>query len=238
MFKTIREDIGTVLREDPAARNKLEVLFCYPGLHALWLHRIAHYLWEHHLKFCARVLSTYTRFLTNIDIHPGARIGRRFFIDHGAGVVIGETSEIGDDVLLYAGVVLGGTSLDTKKRHPTIGNRVVIGSGAIVLGAINIQDDVKIGSGSVVVKDVPAGNTVVGIPGRIVENGHRTALDLEHGRLPDPVARAIRVIVVEQNNLEERLKRLEEAAGISSVGGVMDCARLRVEKQFSNGEGI
>lgn len=180
----------------------------------------------------------YNRFLTNIDIHPGARIGRRFFIDHGAGVVIGETSEIGDDVLLYAGVVLGGTSLDKKKRHPTIGNRVVIGSGAIVLGAINIQDDVKIGSGSVVVKDVPAGNTVVGIPGRIVENGHRTALDLEHGRLPDPVARAIRVIVVEQNNLEERLKRLEEAAGISSVGGVMDCARLRVEKQFSNGEGI
>ncbi len=238
MFKTVKEDIQAVLREDPAARNTLEAIFCYPGLHALWLYRVAHYFWLHHLKFCARLLSTFTRFLTNIDIHPGATIGHRFFIDHGAGVVVGETTEIGDDVLLYAGVVLGGPSLDKKKRHPTIGNRVVIGSGAIVLGAITIEDDVKIGSGSVVVKSVPAGNTVVGIPGRIVENGPRPTLDLEHGRLPDPVARAIRLIVTEQTNVEERLRRLEDAAGISSVAGVMDCARLRVEKQFSNGEGI
>jgi serine O-acetyltransferase len=238
MFKTIREDIHSVLKEDPAARNTLEVIFCYPGLHALWLHRVAHFLWQHHLGFLARLLSTFNRFLTNIDIHPGARIGRRFFIDHGAGVVIGETSEIGDDVLLYAGVVLGGTTLEKKKRHPTIGNRVVIGSGAIVLGAITIEDDVKIGSGSVVVKSVPAGNTVVGIPGRIVENGHITTLDLEHGKLPDPVAQAIRLIVTEQSNVEERLKKLEEAAGISAVAGVLDCAWLRVEKQFTDGEGI
>jgi serine O-acetyltransferase len=238
MLETIREDIQVVLKEDPAARNALDVLFCYPGLHALWLYRFAHFLWLHHLKFLARLLSTFNRFLTNIDIHPGARIGRRFFVDHGAGVVIGETAEIGDDVLLYAGVVLGGTSLDKQKRHPTIGDRVVIGSGAIVLGAINIQDDVKIGSGSVVVKSVPAGNTVVGIPGRIVENGHNTTLDLEHGKLPDPVARAIRLIVAEQTSVEGRLERLEEAAGISAVAGVMDCARMRVEKQFSDGEGI
>jgi serine O-acetyltransferase len=179
MFKTIREDIHSVLKEDPAARNTLEVIFCYPGLHALWFHRAAHFLWQHHLKFFARLLSTFNRFLTNIDIHPGARIGRRFFIDHGAGVVIGETSEIGDDVLLYAGVVLGGTSLDKKKRHPTIGNRVVIGSGAIVLGAITIEDDVKIGSGSVVVKSVPAGNRGRH-PWRIVRMATAQS-DLEHG---------------------------------------------------------
>jgi len=238
MFETLREDIHSIKARDPAARNTLEIILCYPGLHALWLHRVSHFFWEHHLKLTARLLSTFSRFLTDIEIHPGARIGRRFFIDHGSGVVIGETAEIGDDVLLYAGVILGGTSLEKKKRHPTIGNRVVIGSSAVVLGAITIEDDVKIGSGSVVVKPVPAGNTVVGIPGRIVENGHRSALDLEHGKLPDPVARAIRLIITEQSNMEERLKRLEDAGGFSSTVGVMDCARIRVGKQFSDGDGI
>ena len=238
MFGTLREDIHSIKARDPAARNTLEIILCYPGLHALWWHRVSHFFWEHHLKLTARLLSTFSRFLTDIEIHPGARIGRRFFIDHGSGVVIGETAEIGDDVLLYAGVILGGTSLEKKKRHPTIGNRVVIGSSAVVLGAITIEDDVKIGSGSVVVKPVPAGNTVVGIPGRIVENGHRSALDLEHGKLPDPVARAIRLIITEQSNIEERLKRLEDAGGFSSTVGVMDCARIRVGKQFSDGDGI
>ncbi len=138
MFATMREDIKTVFARDPAARSTLEIIFCYPGLHALWLHRVAHYLWQHRLHFCARLLSHIDRFLTNIEIHPGAKIGRRFFIDHGAGVVIGETAEVGDDVLLYQGVVLGGTSMEKKKRHPTIGNGVVIGTGVIVLGDINV----------------------------------------------------------------------------------------------------
>jgi len=164
MFKGLREDIQTVFTKDPAARSVLEVICCYPGLHALWFHRLAHSLWQRKLRLPARLLSHVSRFLTGIEIHPGAKIGRRLFIDHGAGVVIGETSEIGDDVLLYQGTVLGGTSLEKKKRHPTIGNGVVIGSGAITLGAITIGDDARIGSGSVVVKSVPPGATVVGIP--------------------------------------------------------------------------
>ena len=170
MFKTLREDIQTVFAKDPAARSVLEVLFCYPGLHALWLHRLAHFLWQHKLRFLARFLSHINRFLTGIEIHPGAKIGRRFFIDHGAGVVIGETAEIGDDVLMYQGAVLGGTTLEKKNRHPTVGNNVVMGTGAIALGAITIGDGARIGSGSVVVKSVPARATVVGIPGRIVED--------------------------------------------------------------------
>ena len=213
MFNTIKEDLKSIFKEDPAARNTIEVLLCYPGLHALWMHRVAHFLWRNEIKLCARLLSTFNRFLTNIEIHPGARIGRRCFIDHGAGVVIGETSEIGDDVLIYAGVILGGTSLEKKKRHPTIGNRVVIGSNAVILGAIIIGDDVKIGSGSVVIKSVPDGQTVVGVPGRIVvDNGPRT-LDLEHGKLPDPIAQAIRVIMEEQDTMGKRLGELEEASG-------------------------
>jgi serine O-acetyltransferase len=245
VFKTIQEDIHSVFKEDPAARSTLEVIFCYPGLQALWIHRVAHFLWRHNIKFFARLLSTLNRFLTNIEIHPGARIGRRFFIDHGAGVVIGETTEIGDDVLVYAGVILGGTSLEKKKRHPTIGNRVVIGSGAVVLGAITIGDDVKIGSGSVVVKSVPDGKTVVGIPGRVVENGHQHTLDLEHGKLPDPVAQAIqqvaqttRLIMGEQDLIRERIRRLEESRGSTSPVAVSAGARKSIEKQFNDGEGI
>ena len=170
MFKTLREDIQTVFAKDPAARSTLEVIFCYPGLHALWSYRLAHFLWRHRLPFLARLLSHINRFLTGIEIHPGARIGRRFFIDHGVGVVIGETAEIGDDALLYQGVVLGGTTLKKGKRHPTIGNNVVMGTGSVALGAITIGDGARVGAGSVVVKSVPPGATVVGIPGRTAED--------------------------------------------------------------------
>jgi serine O-acetyltransferase len=215
MFKTLKEDIQTVFAKDPAARSIIEVLICYPGLHALWAHRVAHFLWQHQLWLLARLLSHINRFFTGIEIHPGARIGRRFFIDHGAGVVIGETSEIGDDVLLYQGVVLGGTTLEKKKRHPTLGNSVEMGSGAIALGPITIGDGARIGSGSVVVKSVPPGVTVVGIPGRVITKGEKPAMDLEHGRLPDPVAEAVRLVLKDQHILAERLKRLEEAMGIT-----------------------
>lgn len=213
LFSTLREDIRTVLARDPAARSVLEVIFCYPGLHALWLHRLAHFLWRHKLLFLARFLSHINRFLTNIEIHPGARIGRRFFIDHGAGVVIGETAEIGDDVVMYQGAVLGGTSLKKEKRHPTIGNNVVIGAGAIILGAITVGDNARIGAGSVVVKSVPPGVTVVGIPGKVTQERVEPVMNLEHGRLPDPVDEAIRFLLQRQDELEERLKRLERTSG-------------------------
>lgn len=215
MFRTLKEDIQTVFARDPAARNTLEIILCYPGLHALWLHRLAHFLWRHKLRLLARLLSHFNRFLTNIEIHPAAKIGRRFFIDHGAGVVIGETTEIGDDVLLYQGVVLGGTTLEKKKRHPTLGNNVEMGSGAIALGPITIGDGARIGSGSVVIKSVPPGATVVGIPGRVVEDRRKPIMDLEHAKLPDPVAEALRLVLKEQNKLEERLRRLEEASGVT-----------------------
>ena len=238
MFKTLKEDIQTVFAKDPAARGVAEVIFCYPGLHALWLHRLAHYLWQHKLRFPARLLSHINRFLTGIEIHPGAKIGKRFFIDHGAGVVIGETAEIGDDVLLYQGVVLGGTTLEKKKRHPTVGNSVVIGTGAVALGAITIGNGARIGSGSVVVKSVPAGATVVGIPGKIVEDKKKPLQDLEHGRLPDPVAEAIRLVLKEQDKLEERLKRLESSSGITVFNNELAEKRKEIEREFSQGEGI
>ena len=214
MCKRISEDIRTVFKGDPAARSVLEVLTCYPGLHAIWGHRISHFLWNHHMRYLARLLSHWTRFFTGIEIHPGATVGRRFFIDHGSGVVIGETAEIGEDVLIYQGVVLGGTSLNKGKRHPTIGNKVVIGTGAVVLGAIVVGEGAKIGSGSVVIKPVPDGATVVGIPGRVVDEHHKPLLDLEHGNLPDPVADIIRLVLNEQSKLEERLKKVETTSGI------------------------
>ncbi|MEE8618815.1 MAG: serine O-acetyltransferase, partial [Dehalococcoidales bacterium] len=157
MFRTIKEDIRTVSTKDPAARNWVEIICCYPGLHALWFHRGAHFLWSYRLRLLGRLLSHLSRFLTGIEIHPGARIGRRFFIDHGMGVVIGETTEIGDNVLLYQGVVLGGTTHEKLKRHPTLGNNVVVGAGATLLGAITIGDGARVGAGSVVVNSVPPG---------------------------------------------------------------------------------
>ncbi len=238
MLKTLREDIQTVFAKDPAARSVPEVIFCYPGLHALWFHRLAHYLWLRKLQFLARFVSHISRFLTGIEIHPGAEIGRRFFIDHGAGVVIGETAEVGDDVLMYQGVVLGGTSLKKKKRHPTVGNNVEIGAGAVALGAITIGEGAKIGSGSVVVKSVPAGATVVGVPGTIVEDRHKPVADLEHGKLPDPVAEAISVVLRGQEKLEERLQRLESLGGVVVPKDDLQERSKEIAKQFSHGGGI
>jgi serine O-acetyltransferase len=238
MFRTLKEDIQTVFNKDPAARNMLEVLLCYPGLHALWLHRPAHWLWQHNFRLAARFVSHINRFITGIEIHPGATIGRRFFIDHGSGVLIGETAEIGDDVLMYSGVVLGGTTLEKKKRHPTLGNGVEMGTGSIALGPITIGDGARIGASSVVIKSVPPGVTVVGIPGRIVTKTERPAMDLQHGRLPDPVAEAIRLVLKDQQLLEERLKRLEEASGVPAPRDDLEPGKRAIEKEFSDGEGI
>ena len=202
MFGAIREQIETVFREDPAAKSVLEIVLCYPGFHAILLHRFAHWLYQTGVPLAPRLISQWSRFLTGIEIHPGATIGRRFFIDHGMGVVIGETTEIGDDVLLYQGVTLGGTGKERGKRHPTIGNSVVIGTGAKVLGSIRVGDNARIGAGSVVVKPVPDNSTVVGVPGRIVRMRCDEETQLEHGNLPDPEGQAI-------ENLSSRVEQLE-----------------------------
>ena len=207
MFRGIREQVQTVFKHDPAAKSSVEVLLCYPGVHAILLHRIAHRLYKARLFVLARLLSHLSRLLTGIEIHPGATIGRRFFIDHGMGVVIGETTAIGDDVLLYQGVTLGGTGHGKGRRHPTLGDHVVVGSGAKVLGNIELGEWVKVGAGSVVVKPVPAHATVVGIPGRVVAvKGVAVSHDewqmLEHGELPDPVGQTLA-------NLNERLSLVE-----------------------------
>ena len=210
MFAAIREQIRTVFERDPAARGALEILLCYPGFHAVLLHRVAHRLYRGGWFTLARMVSQASRLLTGIEIHPGAKIGRRLFIDHGMGVVIGETTEIGDDVLLYQGVTLGGTGKGAGKRHPTIGNRVVIGTGASILGNIQIGDYVKVGAGSVVVRPVPAHSTVVGVPGRVVHGGDAGAGisndALEHGRLPDPEGQAIDDLARRVAELETQLK--------------------------------
>jgi len=228
----MREDIRAAMERDPAARSSWEVFFLYPGLHALWWHRVANFFYRHNCYFLARLISQVNRFFTQIEIHPGATIGRRFFIDHGAGVVIGETSEIGDDVLIYQGVVLGGTSLQKRKRHPTIGNNVVIGSRAIVLGPITVGEGARIGSGSVVIKSVPPGATVVGVPGRIVEENRDHGLDLDHHRLPDPVAEAIRLVLAEHDKLDERIQRLEGAAGLVPPEDDLKQAESKVKREF------
>ncbi len=217
MFRAIQEQIDTIFKEDPAAKSTLEVLLCYPGLHAILLHRLAHKLHVWGVPLLPRLISQFSRFLTGIEIHPGARIGRRFFIDHGMGVVIGETAEIGDDVLLYQGVTLGGTGKEKGKRHPTLGNHVVVGKGATVLGNIRIGERVKIGAGSVVVRSVPAHSTVVGIPGRVVAiNGVTTQQEdeevLEHGRLPDPLGQALASLSERVTRLEEELAKVNSAA--------------------------
>ena len=208
MFAVIREQFETIFREDPAAKSKLEIILCYPGFHAILLHRAAHRLYEANIPILPRFISQLSRFLTGIEIHPGATIGRRCFIDHGMGVVIGETAEIGDDVLLYQGVTLGGTGNEHGKRHPTIGNNVVIGTGAKVLGSIRIGNHVKIGAGSVVVHPVPDYSTVVGIPGRIVRTRTANAGVLEHGQLPDPEGQEISELKDRVAELEEQVKQL------------------------------
>ncbi len=209
------EDIRAVRANDPAARNAVEVFLVYPGLHALWLHRAAHALWGDQHKLGARLLAHGNRFLTGIEIHPGARIGRRVVIDHGMGIVIGETATIGDGCLLYKGIVLGGTSLERKVRHPQIGNDVVIGSNACILGAIHVGDHARIGSGSVVVREVPAEATVVGVPARVIVPKHaRFDASLDHANLPDPVTDMIRALAEQNEQLRERIVALEKKLGL------------------------
>jgi serine O-acetyltransferase len=205
-FRIVGEDIKAVLEKDPAARTSLEVLLCYPGIWARIYHIPAHFLYRHGFKLLARLISQTARFLTGIEIHPGATIGHRFFIDHGMAVVIGETTEIGDDVTLYQGVTLGGTGKDTGKRHPTIGDRVVISSGAKVLGPFKVGNDVKIGAGSVVLKEVPDGCTVVGIPGTIVKRAGTRAEELNQVDMPDPVAVELECLRRRIAMIEHRLK--------------------------------
>lgn len=214
MLKHLREDVEIAFARDPAARSVIEVLTCYPGLHAVWMYRMAHACWIRGLKWLARFISHIARWLTGIEIHPAAKIGRRFFIDHGMGVVIGETTEIGDDVTLYHGVTLGGTTWEKKKRHPTIKDGVIIGAGAKVLGPITIGEHSRIGANSVVLKDVPPHSTVVGIPGMVVgttetiiEGGK---INLDHHLMPDPVAEALRHILRMIDDLDARIRALGE----------------------------
>jgi serine O-acetyltransferase len=221
----MKEDVRCVFERDPAARSTIEVLVAYPGLHATWVHRVSHWLWMHGWMWLARVLSHVTRFLTGVEIHPGARIGRRFFIDHGMGVVIGETSEIGDDVTLYHGVTLGGTSWQSGKRHPTLQDNVVVGAGAKILGPITVGAGARIGSNAVVVKDVPPGASVVGVPGHVIaEKKERTREREEIARrigfeaygqtrdMPDPVANAIDSLLDHIHILERRIDAMEKQA--------------------------
>lgn len=209
VFRTLYEDIKTVLDRDPAARNALEVFFCYSGFHALTMHRVSHWLWCHKLKSFARFNAMLARFFTGVEIHPAAKIGRRFFIDHGMGVVIGETAEIGDDVTIYHGVTLGGVSLKKEKRHPTIGNNVIIGAGAKVLGPFKVGDRVRIGANSVVLHEVPDDATVVGVPGRITGDSKRQDM-FNHTELPDPVANAFNCIIDRIVEMEKEIQTIKK----------------------------
>ncbi len=239
MFKRLREDINCVFDRDPAARNSFEVLTAYPGVHALLWHRVNHFLWRIHLKWLARMLSQFTRFLTGIEIHPGAQIGRRFFIDHGMGVVIGETAVIGDDVTLYHGVTLGGTSLNKGKRHPTLGNDVVVGAGAKVLGPITLANGSRVGSNAVVVKDIPENATVVGIPGHIVSVKAKdvsTAKRKEFAKkigfdaygaspdMPDPVANAIDIMLDHIHAMDTQMQNM--CKSLKSLGTELDVVEM------------
>jgi serine O-acetyltransferase len=213
MFGTLKRDIQAVFERDPAARSVIEVLWCYPGVHALLFHRLAHWLWHHRWLLIGRFVSHVGRFCTGIEIHPGAHIGAGLFIDHGMGVVIGETTEIGANCTLYQGVTLGGTSLKKEKRHPTLGQNIVVGAGAKILGAITIGDHSKIGAGSVVVTEVPPHSTVVGIPGRVVQRSGEQfveRIDLDHHDLPDPEAKAINYLADKVRELERELHQLRQ----------------------------
>lgn len=217
MFSKITKDLDAIMQRDPAARTRLEAALCYPGLHAIWLHRIAHHFYKKGWVVFPRALNTFSRFLTGIDIHPGAKLGPGLFIDHGMGLVIGETAEIGSNVTLYQGVTLGGTGKEKGKRHPTIGNNVVVSSGAKVLGSFKVGDNSKIGSGSVVLKEVPPNSVVVGVPGRVVtrdgvrvnENDAESIIDLNHDKLPDPVAEYEERLARHMEEINQRLAFLE-----------------------------
>lgn len=216
MLNTLMEDIKVVFERDPAAKSVLEVILCYPGFHAILMHRIAHWFYKKNFLLIARIISQINRFITGIEIHPGARIGKGFFIDHGMGIVIGETAEIGDNVTLYQGVTLGGTGKEKGKRHPTLGNNIVVGAGAKVLGPLKIGDNSKVGAGAVVLKDVPPNSTVVGIPGKAVvrekvdyKEADFTKVDLNHHLLPDPVADMMRSLQRKIEDLERRIAELE-----------------------------
>ena len=245
-YRTIREDIETVFRKDPAARGVIEVLTCYPGLHAVWMHRIAHFLWLREFQLFARLLSHINRFFTGIEIHPGARIGKRFFIDHGSGVVIGETAEIGDDVHLYQGVVLGGVTLQKKKRHPTVGNHVMIGAGTIVLGPIVIGDEARIGAASLVIHDVPKEAVAVGVPARLgLGFSGKEIQEMTDNRMPDPIAEALRFLGKQIETLEKRMSDVEQHQGIKAEFELyVDAKKQEVlcmcssEERFSVGAGI
>jgi serine O-acetyltransferase len=229
LWATLREDLDCVFQRDPAARSTLEVLTTYPGVHAILTHRLSHRLWRAGWRFPARLLSFVGRTLTNVDIHPGATIGRRFFIDHGACVVIGETAEVGNDVTLYHGVTLGGTSWNKGKRHPTLADGVVVGAGAKILGPISIGERVRVGANSVVVKDVPADRTVVGVPGRIVDTRVGTArpangISLDHNLMPDPVAKSIACLIERIEILERELAEVRHEPPTDHSGECNTCS--------------
>ena len=232
MFRQIKEDIAVALEKDPAARNALEVLILYPGVHALVTYRVTHWLWGIGLKFIARALSQLSRWITGIEIHPAAIIGKRFFIDHGMGVVIGETSEVGDNVFVYQGVTLGGLATKKGKRHPTISNDVVIGAGAKILGPIKIGCNTKIGSGSVVLQNVPEYSTVIGVPGRVVFSGISSDLedDDETESFPDPVARAIECMLDRLPEMQKEIRQLKETLkenGITDSSSIDETSRKK-----------
>jgi serine O-acetyltransferase len=243
MLKNLREYLTSVFQRDPAARSVFELLTVYPGVHALALHRLSHRLWRWRLRWLARVLAQVARWLTGIEIHPGAKIGRRFFIDHGMGVVIGETAEIGDDCTLYHGVTLGGTTWRKEKRHPTLGNNVVVGAGAKILGPITVGDNARVGSNSVVVKDVPAGATVIGIPGRVIgpkkqdtKSQLREAMAKKIGfdaygqspEMPDPVAQAIDLMLDHMHVVDNKMKILSSALEKAGIKVNLEMPQLEV----------
>jgi serine O-acetyltransferase len=209
LLSLIREDVANVLEHDPAAKSRLEVFLCYSGLHAVWFYRVNHWLWNHRLFLLARILSQAARFLTGIEIHPGAKIGRRLFIDHGQGVVIGETAIVGDDVTLYQGVTLGGTGKEQGQRHPTIEERVVVGDGAKILGNITVGKNCRIGAGSVVLRNVPDDSTVVGVPGHIIFREGKRVVITDPKQINDPLSEALAAVATEVNKLRERVQQLE-----------------------------
>jgi serine O-acetyltransferase len=216
-FSQMREDVRTVLEHDPAARSRMEIYLCYPGLHAVWFHRVNHWLWNHGCFFIARWWSEVARFLTGIEIHPGATIGRRLFIDHGLGVVIGETAIVGNDVTMYQGVTLGGTGKEQGKRHPTIEDKVVIGGGAKILGKITVGENCRIGAGSVVLRNVPPDSTVVGVPGHIIFREGKRVVITDPKQINDPLSEALAAVATEVSKLQERVRQLEGATGQESL---------------------